>query len=104
MLFNGIVLTMIFDFPFIFSLRTYKDKAKAIGIASSFGFVSLIHDSFLVCLRFQRLPIGKINTGFIALNLVDLARVSHYNFDISALSGCGCIYKEFFESSLGMIF
>jgi Cu-processing system permease protein len=106
---NGIVLTMVFvSLAFLASVLT-RDKARAIGIALLFWFYfSLIYDGFLLWFvyAFSDYPLEKITVTLIALNPVDLARVIMLlQLDISALMGyTGAFYKEFFGSSLGMLF
>ncbi len=109
LLFSGVVLTMVFiSLAFLASVLT-RDKAKAIGIALLFWFYfSLIYDGFLLWFvyAFHDYPLEKITLTLIALNPVDLARVIMLlQLDISALMGyTGAFYKEFFGSSLGIIF
>jgi Cu-processing system permease protein len=109
LLFNGIVLTMVFvSLAFLASVLT-RDKAKAIGIALLFWFYfSLIYDGFLLWFvyAFSEYPLEKITLTLIALNPVDLARVIMLlQLDISALMGyTGAFYKEFFGSSFGILF
>src|SRR5688572_8433940 len=109
LLFCGVVLTMVFvSLAFLASVLT-RDKAKAIGIALLFWFYfSLIYDGFLLWFvyAFNDYPLEKMTLTLIALNPVDLARVIMLlQLDISALMGyTGAFYKEFFGSSLGIIF
>jgi len=109
LLFCGIVLTMVFvSLAFLASVVT-RDKAKAIGMALLFWFyISLIYDGFLLWFvyAFSDYPLEKITITLIALNPVDLARVIMLlQLDISALMGyTGAFYKEFFGSSLGILF
>ena len=109
LLFSGMVLTMVFvSLAFLASVLT-RDKAKAIGIALLFWFYfSLIYDGFLLWFiyAFSDYPMEKMTLTLIALNPVDLARVIMLlQLDISALMGyTGAFYKEFFGSSLGMLF
>lgn len=105
----GIILTMVFvSLAFLAAVLT-RDKAKAIGIALLFWFYfSLIYDGFLLWFvyAFADYPLEKVVLTLIALNPVDLARVIMLlQLDISALMGyTGAFYKEFFGSSLGIIF
>lgn len=109
LLFNGIILTMVFvSLAFLASVLT-RDKAKAIGIALLFWFYfSLIYDGFLLWFvyAFSDYPLERITLTLIALNPVDLARVIMLlQLDISALMGyTGAFYKEFFGNSFGIIF
>ena len=109
LLFNGIVLTMVFvSLAFLASVLT-RDKAKAIGIALLFWFYfSLIYDGFLLWFvyAFSDYPLEKLTLTLIALNLIDLARVIMLlQLDISALMGyTGAFYKDFFGSAFGILF
>jgi Cu-processing system permease protein len=109
LLFNGIVLTMVFvSLAFLASVLT-RDKAKAIGIALLFWFYfSLIYDGFLLWFvyAFSDYPLEKLTLTLIALNPVDLARVIMLlQLDISALMGyTGAFYKDFFGSAFGILF
>jgi Cu-processing system permease protein len=109
LLFNGIVLTMVFvSLAFLASVLT-RDKAKAIGIALLFWFYfALIYDGFLLWIvyTFSDYPLEKLTLTLIALNPVDLARVIMLlQLDISALMGyTGAFYKEFFGSPFGILF
>ena len=109
LLFNGIVLTMVFvSLAFLASVLT-RDKAKAIGIALLFWFYfSLIYDGFLLWFvyAFSDYPLEKLTLTLIALNPVDLARVIILlQLDISALMGyTGAFYKDFFGSAFGILF
>lgn len=109
LLFCGTVLTMVFiSLAFLASVLT-RDKAKAIGVALLFWFYfSLIYDGFLlwVVYAFSDYPLEKLTLSLIALNPVDLARiVMLLQMDIAALMGyTGAFYKEFFGSSLGILF
>jgi Cu-processing system permease protein len=108
-LFTGITLTLVFvSLAFLSSVLT-RDKAKAIGIALLFWFYfSLIYDGLLlwVIYTFSDYPLEKVTLSLIAFNPVDLARIIMLlQLDISALMGyTGAFYKDFFGSSLGMIF
>ncbi len=109
LLFSGLMLTLVFvALAFLASVLT-RDKAKAIGIALLFWFYfSLIYDGILlwVIFAFSDYPLEKLTLGLVALNPVDLARIIMLlKLDISALMGyTGAFYKNFFGSSLGIIF
>lgn len=86
-----------------------RDKAKGIGIVLLIWFyLSLIYDGLILTIlfTFSDYPLEKITLGIIALNPIDLARVSMMlQLDISALMGyTGALYKEFFGSQMGVIF
>lgn len=106
---TGVLLTCVFtSLAFLASVVT-QDKARAIGIALLFWFFfSLIFDGLLlwVVYTFSDYPLEKVTLALITLNPVDLARiVLLLQMDISALMGyTGAFYKDFFGSSMGMIF
>lgn len=109
LLYSGIMLTLVFvSLAFLSSVLT-RDKAKAIGIALLFWFYfSLIYDGLLMWIiyTFMDYPLEKVTLALVSLNPVDLARILMLlQLDISALMGyTGAFYKEFFGSSLGLIF
>ncbi|HEY8510332.1 MAG TPA: ABC transporter permease subunit [Cyclobacteriaceae bacterium] len=109
LLFSGLMLTLVFvSLAFLSSVLT-RDKAKAIGIALLFWFYfSLIYDGLLLWIiySFADYPLEKVTLALIAFNPVDLARiVMLLQLDISALMGyTGAFYKNFFGSSLGILF
>jgi Cu-processing system permease protein len=109
LLYSGIMLTLVFvSLAFLSSVLT-RDKAKAIGIALLFWFYfSLIYDGLLLWITysFADYPLEKITLALISFNPVDLARILMLlQLDISALMGyTGAFYKDFFGSSLGLIF
>ncbi len=109
LLYSGLMLTLVFvALAFLASVLT-RDKAKAIGLALLFWFYfSLIYDGILlwIIFAFSDYPLEKLTLALIALNPVDLARiVMLLKLDISALMGyTGAFYKNFFGSSIGIIF
>jgi len=109
LLFTGVALTCVFvSMAFLASVLT-RDKAKAIGIALLFWFYfSLLYDGILlwVVYSFSDYPLEKITLTLIAFNPVDLGRIIMLlQLDISALMGyTGAFYKDFFGSSLGILF
>ncbi len=85
-----------------------KDKAKGIGIVLLIWFYfSMIYDGILLMLLFglSDYPLEKLTLVLVALNPVDLARVSiMLKMDVSALMGyTGALYKEFFSSTAGLL-
>ncbi|MBX2955026.1 MAG: ABC transporter permease subunit [Cyclobacteriaceae bacterium] len=109
LLYSGLMLTLVFvSLAFLSSVLT-RDKAKAIGVALLFWFYfSLIYDGLLMWIiySFSDYPLEKITLALVSLNPVDLARILMLlQLDISALMGyTGAFYKDFFGSSLGVIF
>lgn len=105
----GLLLTMVFVSLAFTSAISTRDKAKGIGIALLFWFYfSLIYDGFLLYLiyAFSDYPLEKITLALVSLNPVDLARIIILlKLDISALMGyTGAFYKQFFGSSLGIVY
>lgn len=109
LLYSGLMLTLVFvSLAFLSSVLT-RDKAKAIGVALLFWFYfSLIYDGLLLWIiyTFGDYPLEKITLALVSLNPVDMARILLLlQLDISALMGyTGAFYKDFFGSSLGMLF
>jgi len=86
-----------------------RDKAKGIGTVLLLWFyLSLIYDGLILFTMFSLsdYPLEKITLGLIALNPIDLARVSiMLKMDVSALMGyTGALYKHFFGSVYGFAF
>ncbi|HRJ31805.1 MAG TPA: ABC transporter permease subunit [Cyclobacteriaceae bacterium] len=109
LLYSGLMLTLVFvSLAFLSSVLT-RDKAKAIGVALLFWFYfSLIYDGLLMWIiySFSDYPLEKATLVLVSLNPIDLARILMLlQLDISALMGyTGAFYKDFFGSSLGVIF
>lgn len=109
LLYTGLMLTWVFvSLAFLSSVLT-RDKAKAIGVALLFWFYfSLIYDGLVlwVVYAFYDYPLEKTTLALIALNPVDLARITMLlQLDISALMGyTGAFYKKLFGSPLGVLF
>ena len=109
LLYSGIMLTLVFVSLAFLSAVLTRDKAKAIGIALLFWFYfSLIYDGLLLWIiySFSDYPLEKVTLALVALNPIDLARILILlKLDISALMGyTGAFYKDFFGSSIGLIF
>lgn len=109
LLYSGLMLTLVFvSLAFLSSVLT-RDKAKAIGVALLFWFYfSLIYDGLLMWIiySYSDYPLERVTLALVSLNPVDLARILMLlQLDISALMGyTGAFYKDFFGSSLGVIF
>lgn len=109
LLYSGLMLTLVFVSLAFLSAVLTRDKAKAIGIALLFWFYfSLIYDGLLMWIiySYSDYPLEKVTLALVSLNPVDLARILMLlQLDISALMGyTGAFYKDFFGSSLGVIF
>ena len=109
LLYSGLMLTLVFVSLAFFSSVLTIDKAKAIGVALLFWFYfALLYDGLLLWIiyTFSDYPMEKVTLFLIALNPVDLARILLLlQLDISALMGyTGAFYKDFFGSSVGLIF
>lgn len=106
---SGALLTLVFvALAFSASVLT-RDKAKGIGLSLLFWFYfTLIYDGFVlyVIYAFNDYPLDKVTLALVSLNPVDLARIIILlKLDISALMGyTGAFYKQFFGSSLGIIY
>jgi len=93
---------------FLSSVRS-RDKARGIGLALLLWFYfALIFDGLvlLILFTFSDYPLEKFTLVLSALNLIDLGRIYiMLHMDISALMGyTGAVYKDFFGSSIGMIY
>lgn len=109
LLFTSIILTFVFVSLAFLSTFITRDKSKAIGITMILWlYFVLIYDSFILWFiyTFSDYPLEKATLGLISLNPIDLARmIMVLKLDISALLGyTGAFYKEFFGSSLGLIY
>lgn len=109
LLYSGLMLSLVFvSLAFLAAVLT-RDKAKAIGVALLFWFYfSLIYDGLLLWIiyTFSDYPLEKVTLVLVSLNPIDLARILMLlQLDISALMGyTGAFYKDFFGSSLGIVF
>lgn len=109
LLFCGVMLTFVFvALAFLASVLT-RDKAKAIGVSLLFWFYfSLLYDGILLWIiyTFSDYPLDEVTLVLVSLNPIDLARIIMLmSLDISALMGyTGAFYKDFFGSSLGLLF
>ncbi|NOT38343.1 MAG: ABC transporter permease subunit [Saprospiraceae bacterium] len=86
-----------------------RDKAKGIGTSLLIWFYfNFIYDGIilLILFTFSEYPLEKPTLALIALNPIDLARVTvMLQLDISALMGyTGALYKDFFGSMTGIFF
>jgi Cu-processing system permease protein len=105
----GSLLTLVFtSIAFLASVKS-KDKARGIGIALLLWFYfALIYDGLVLSIlfAFSDYPMEKITLVLSSLNPIDLGRIYlMLQMDVSALMGyTGATYKDFFGSSLGLIY
>lgn len=109
LLITSVFLTLSYSAIALFVSVIIRDKAKGIGIALLIWFYfNLIYDGIilLILFTFSEYPLEKITLGLVALNPIDLARISvMLRLDISALMGyTGALYKDFFGSQAGLMF
>jgi Cu-processing system permease protein len=105
----GCILTLVFSSIAFFASVQSKDKARGIGLALMLWFYfALIYDGLLllVLFNFSDYPLEKLTLLLSSLNPVDLGRIFlMLQMDVSALMGyTGATYKDFFGSSLGLIY
>lgn len=103
------LLSLVFTSISFWASVKSRDKAKGIGIALLLWFYfSLIFDGLLLLLlfAFSDYPLEKFTLVVSSLNPIDLGRIFlMLQMDVSALMGyTGAIYKDFFGSSLGLIY
>ncbi|MFL5739142.1 MAG: ABC transporter permease subunit [Flavisolibacter sp.] len=109
LIFAGSMLTLVFtSIAFLAAVRS-RDKARGIGLALLLWFYfALIYDGLilLVLFAFSDYPLEKITLVLSSFNPIDLARIYlMLQMDVSALMGyTGATYKEFFGSSLGLLY
>jgi len=106
---SGLLLTLVFVALAFAAAVFTRDKAKGIGIALLFWFYfTLIYDGLILYIiySFSDYPMEKVTLIMVSLNPVDLARIIILlKLDVSALMGyTGAFYKNFFGSSLGIIY
>ncbi len=105
----GCLLSLVFtSIAFLASVKS-RDKARGIGVALLLWFYfTLIFDGLLVLLlfAFSDYPLEKFTLIVSSLNPIDLGRIFiMLQMDVSALMGyTGAIYKDFFGSSLGLLY
>jgi Cu-processing system permease protein len=105
----GSLLTLVFtSIAFLASVKS-RDKARGIGAALLLWFYfALIYDGLVltVLFAFSDYPMEKITLLLSSLNPIDLGRIYlMLQMDVSALMGyTGATYKEFFGSSLGLLY
>jgi Cu-processing system permease protein len=105
----GSLLTLVFtSIAFLASIKS-KDKARGIGIALLLWFYfALIYDGLVLSIlfAFSDYPMEKITLVLSSLNPIDLGRIYlMLQMDVSALMGyTGATYKDFFGSSLGLVY
>jgi Cu-processing system permease protein len=105
----GSLLTLVFTSLAFFTSVWSRDKAKGIGVALMLWFYfALIYDGLvlLVLFSFSDYPLEKLTLVLSSLNPIDLGRIFlMLQMDISALMGyTGATYKDFFGSSLGLLY
>jgi Cu-processing system permease protein len=105
----GTMLTLVFTSLAFFTSVRSKDKARGIGSALLMWFYfALIYDGLVLTIlfAFSDYPMEKITLLLSSLNPIDLGRIYlMLQMDISALMGyTGATYKDFFGSSLGLIY
>lgn len=104
-----IILTVVFvSLAMYASVRT-RDKAKGIGGVLLLWFLfALLYDAFvlLFMFMFSDYPLEKAVLALVALNPIDLARVTVLlQLDMAALMGyTGALFREFLGTVNGMIF
>jgi len=105
----GCMLSLVFaSIAFLASVKS-RDKARGIGVALLLWFYfTLIFDGLLILLlfAFSDYPLEKFTLIVSSLNPIDLGRIFiMLQMDVSALMGyIGAIYKDFFGSSLGLMY
>lgn len=109
LLFTGSALTLVFTSLAFLASVIARDKARGIGFALLLWFYfALIYDGLvlLILISFADYPMEKMTLFLAALNPIDLGRIFiMLKMDISALMGfTGALYKDFFGSSLGMLY
>ena len=105
----GSLLTLVFTSIAFFASVKSKDKARGIGIALLLWFYfALIYDGLVLTIlfAFSDYPMEKVTLLLSSLNPIDLGRIYlMLQMDVSALMGyTGATYKDFFGSSLGLIY
>ena len=105
----GCLLSLVFtSIAFLASVKS-RDKARGIGVALLLWFYfTLIFDGLLILLlfAFSDYPLEKFTLVVSSLNPIDLGRIFiMLQMDVSALMGyTGAIYKDFFGSSIGLLY
>jgi Cu-processing system permease protein len=106
---TGCLLTFIFTSLAFYASVKSRDKARGIGAVLMLWFYfALIYDGLvlLILFTFSDYPLEKLTLLLTSLNPVDLGRIAiMLKMDVSALMGyTGALYKDFFGSSLGIIY
>lgn len=104
---SGLLLGWIFCFIGTWIGIRVRDKSTGIGLGLLIWFYcSVIYDGLLLLLLwgFSDYPIEPVVLPLAALNPVDLGRISVLlQLDLAALMGyTGAVYKEFFQSNMGI--
>lgn len=103
------MLTFIFAALALWVAVRIRDKSRGIGVALLLWFwFSLMYDALILMLMFSfaDYPIEKAILGMLALNPIDLARITvMLQTDVSALLGyTGALFREFLTGLKGVIF
>ncbi len=106
---SGVVLTLSFVSIAFFASVIMRDKSKGIGMSLLLWFYfAIIYDAIVlgILFSFQDYPLDNAVIALASLNPIDMARIMVLmKMDISALMGfTGAVYKQFFGSSLGLIY
>src|SRR5690348_14004306 len=109
LLLAGSLLTLVFTSIAFFAAVRSKDKARGIGtVLLLWSYFALIYDGLvlLILFAFSDYPMEKATLLLSSLNPIDLGRIYlMLQMDVSALMGyTGATYKEFFGSSLGLLY
>ncbi len=108
LLFNGVILSLIFSGLAIWIGLANENKLKGFGIAIVVWlFFAVIYDGIqlLLLVAFSEYPIEKFSIGASILNPISLSRIQILlKLDISALMGfTGAVFKKFFGTNTGII-
>lgn len=108
LLFNGIILSLIFSGISIWIGLANENKLKGFGIAIVVWlFFAVVYDGLqlLLLVSFSDYPIEKFSIGASILNPISLSRILILlKLDISALMGfTGAVFKKFFGTNAGIL-
>jgi Cu-processing system permease protein len=103
------LLSLVFTSIAFWGSVKSRDKARGIGVALLLWFYfTLIFDGLLLLIlfAFSDYPLEKFTLVVSSLNPIDLGRIFiMLQMDVSALMGyTGAVYKDFFGSSLGLLY
>ncbi len=102
-------LSIVFTSIALWIAVRFRDKSRGIGAALLVWFwFSLMYDAIVLMLMFSfsDYPIEKAMLGLLALNPIDLARITvMLQTDVSALLGyTGALFREFLHAASGAVF